>query len=68
VNVGWHGEHQVYGCVLHFDSKNGKIWIQQNSPEINVAEKLMNGGVSRDDIVLGFQSPYKRQFTGFTSH
>ena len=68
VNVGWRGEHRVYGCVLHFDIKDGKIWIQQNGTEIDVAEELMNLGVSREDIVLGFQSPYKRQFTGFASN
>lgn len=68
VNVGWRDEHRVYGCVLHFDIKDGKIWVQQNGTEVNVAEELMNLGVSREDIVLGFQSPYKRQLTGFVSH
>jgi hypothetical protein len=67
MNVGWRGEHRIYGCVLHFDIKHGKIWIQQNGTEIDVAEELLQLGVARDDIVLGFQSPYKRAYTGFAS-
>ncbi len=67
VNVGWRDERRVYGCVLHFDIKNEKVWIQQNGTEIDVAEELMNSGVPREDIVLAFQSPYKRQLTGFAS-
>lgn len=67
MNVGWHGEHRIYGCVMHFDIKHGKIWVQQNGTEIDVAEELLHLGVSRDDIVLGFQSPYKRPYTGFAT-
>ena len=65
LNVGWRGEHRIYGCVLHFDIRNGKIWIQQNGTEIDLAEELLQLGVARDDIVLGLQSPYKRPYTGF---
>ena len=68
VNVGWRGEHRIYGVVMHFDlTPQGKIWIQQNSTELNLAEQLLEFGVARDDIVLGFQSPYKRPLTGFAT-
>ena len=67
LTVGWRGEHRIYGVVLHFDIQNGKIWIQQNGTEIDVAEELLKSGVPRDDIVLGFQSPYKRPLTGFAT-
>ena len=68
VNVGWRGERRIYGCVLHFDIKNEKIWIQQNGTEKNITEELINLGVSRDDIILGFQSPYKRQLMGLAEN
>ena len=67
VNVGWRGERRIYGCLLHFDIKKGKIWIQQNWTENNVAQELVDLGVSQNDIVLGFQSPYKRQLTEFAT-
>ncbi len=66
VNVGWQGEQRIYGCVLHIDIKDNKIWIQYDGTKINIADKLMAKGVPKDDIVLGFSSPYKRQpSTGF---
>jgi hypothetical protein len=65
VNVGWHNEHRIYGCVLHIDIQDGKIWIQHNGTEIGIASELVTKGVPKQDIVLGFHSPYKRQFTEF---
>jgi XisI protein len=65
VYVGWENQRRVYGCVLHLDIKNGKIWIQHNGTEANIADELIDLGVSMTDIVLGFHSPYKRQFTNF---
>jgi hypothetical protein len=49
--------------VTHFDIKNGKIWLQQNLTDQNPAEELVKMGVLKDDIVLGLQPPYKRQYT-----
>ena len=63
--VGWDGYEWVHGCILHFDIKEGKIWVQHNGTEIGIAEELMNLGVPKEDIVLGFQAPYKRKYTGF---
>jgi hypothetical protein len=50
---------------MHLDIKNEKIWIQWNGTEDDIAVKLMNMGVLRDDIVLGFHTPYMRQFTDY---
>jgi len=65
MNVGWQDEHRLYGCVLHINIKNSKIWIQHNGTEISIASELVAKGVPKEDIVLGFHSPYKRQFTEF---
>lgn len=65
IYVGWHNRRRVYGPVLHFDIKNGKIWIQWNGTEDDVAANLVAMGVAKEDIVLGFQSPYRRQFTDY---
>ena len=65
VHVGWSNKRRVYGCVLHLDIKGGKIWIQHDGTEGGIALELVNHGVPKDDIVLGFHSPFKRQFTDF---
>jgi XisI protein len=63
--VGWEGDKRVFGPVMHFDILNGKIWIQYNGTEELVAKTLVNLGVPVCDIVIGFYSPFKRQFTGY---
>ena len=65
VNVGWHGQRRIYGCFLHLDIINGKIWIQHNGSEDDIAEELVKMGVPKQDIVIGFHAPYKRQFTEY---
>jgi XisI protein len=65
MNVGWDGNRRVHGCVLHLDIKDSKVWVQQNMTEMPVAQELMALGVAREDIVLGFQAVYMREYTGF---
>jgi hypothetical protein len=64
-SVSWHQLNQIYRCIVHFDIKNGKIWLQQNLTDRHLAETLVEMGVPREDIVLGLQPPYKRQYTGY---
>lgn len=65
MNVGWHQFNRIYRCIVHFDIKDGKIWLQQNLTDRNPAEELVEMGVPREDIVLGLQPPYKRQYTEY---
>jgi hypothetical protein len=65
VHVGWSNKRRVYVCVLHLDIKDGKIWIQHDGTEGGIALELVERGVPKHDIVLGFHSPFKRQFTEF---
>lgn len=65
LSVGWNDFRRIHGCLLHIDIKNGKIWIQHDGTEEGVAERLVEWGVPKEDIVLAFHAPYRRQYTGF---
>ena len=67
LHAGWEGEKRVYGCSLHLDIKDGKIWIQRDWIDVEggIAGELMARGVPKEDIVLAFQAPYKRPYSGF---
>ncbi len=65
MKVGWNGSKRIYYSVIHFDIKEGKIWLQQNATDLNPAEDLIDMGVTREDIVLGLQPPFKRPFTDY---
>lgn len=63
--VGWRGNRRDFGCILHLDIKNGKIWIQHDGTEEGIANQLLALGVPHQDIVLAFHEPEVRQFTDF---
>jgi len=65
VNVGWHGQKRIHGGVLHIDIKDGKIWIHYDGTEDGAANHLVASGIPKDEIVLGFQSPFQRRQTEF---
>jgi hypothetical protein len=65
VHVGWHGDRRIYGCILHLDIRDKKIWLQHNGTENDIAAGLVEMGVAKTDIVIGFHSPFKRQFTEY---
>jgi XisI protein len=65
IYVGWNGQKRVHGCVVHLDIKEGKIWIQHDGTEEGIANRLVEAGVPKGDIVLGFQTPFQRRHTEF---
>ncbi|MDX2229689.1 MAG: XisI protein [Leptolyngbyaceae cyanobacterium bins.349] len=65
VYVGWRGSERVYGTVLHVDLIDNKIWVQQDGTEVGIANKLVDHGVPKQDIVLGFDPPKMRHYTDF---
>jgi hypothetical protein len=66
VNVGWkNASTRIYGCVLHVDIKDGKIWVQHDGTEDAIADQLVARGVPKQDIVLAYHAPHVRQYTDF---
>ena len=66
IRAGWHNEdHRSYGCVMHLDIINDKIWIQRDGTEIGIANELVELGVPQHDIVLAYHMPAKRPLTEF---
>ncbi len=53
MRVGWKGLKRVYCIVLHFDIKDGKVWLQQNTTDIDVGKELLEFGIPNEDIVMG---------------
>ena len=56
----WHKDARTYGCAMHLDIIDGKVWIQHNSTEISVDQELCACGIAKEDIVLGFRFPSVR--------
>ncbi|NER20984.1 MAG: XisI protein [Symploca sp. SIO1C2] len=65
LDIGWDGLKRVYHCFIHLDIKNGKIWIQRNMTEADLAQDLVEMGIPKEDIILGLHPSYKRPYTGY---
>ena len=65
LDIGWDGLKRVYNCFIHLDIKDGKIWIQRNMTEADLAQDLVEMGISKEDIILGLHPSYKRPYTGY---
>ncbi len=61
--LGRENKRRVHDCMIHVDILGDKIWIQYDGTEYGVARELLDAGVPKDKIVLGFKSSHLRQFT-----
>ncbi len=65
VHIGWESKRRVCGAIIHISLKNNKVWIQYDGTENGVAKELVESGIPREQIVLGFHSPNLRKYTQY---
>ena len=65
LDVGWVRGDYVFVVLMHFKIIDGKIWIQWNRTEHEIVDFLLENGVPRTNIVLGFKPKSVRPHTGF---
>ena len=54
MTVGWQGKSRVCGVVVCVWLRDGKVWIEADMTEDGVAEMLIEAGIAREDVILGF--------------
>ena len=58
----------IFHCsiIFHFEIKpDGKVWLWVNNTDILVTEDLIDKGIPKKEIVLGFHAPEVRAYTGY---
>jgi hypothetical protein len=65
LSEGWENSQQLHGVLIHVEIMDGKVWIQMDGTEDGVAQELIQSGIPKEDIVLGFHEPSIRPYTGF---
>ena len=65
MHEGWQGNQRIHGCVVHVEIIDGKIWIQQDGIETGITPELVELGVPKHKIVLGFHPYHVRQHTAY---
>ena len=63
---GWMGESRFYGIIIHIEVKdNGRVWLHQDNTDLIIVDRLLEKGIPKEDIVLGFHAPIMRPDTDF---
>lgn len=65
LNIGWRDDRYQHNILVHIDLIDQQIWIQKDDTERGIATALVEAGVPKSDIVLGFRHPDVRQYTDF---
>ncbi|MCB1160430.1 MAG: XisI protein [Leptospiraceae bacterium] len=63
--TGWEGEKRIHECVLHFSVFKEKIYIQQDNTGIPIEDILCEKGIARENIVLAYIHPDRREDSGY---
>ncbi len=65
IDSGWQNDERFYSNYLHISLHNGKLRIERDLTDYDFTSELLAKGISKDDIILEFQAPSKRRFSGF---
>ena len=65
IAMGWEGYKRVFNLLFHIDIIGDKIWVQEDKMEESITERLVEKGVSKKDIVIGYFPDYHRPFTEY---
>jgi XisI protein len=63
--VGWEeqGDNWFYASFIHIDIKeDGKVWLQHDGTDLRIAQQLVERGIAKSDVVIGFQKPTVRKY------
>ncbi|MEM6700659.1 MAG: element excision factor XisI family protein [Bacteroidota bacterium] len=63
---GWRKQDHIYGCFFHIHvTTKGKVWLFRDGTDLEIGQQLVDKGIAREDIVLGWISPIRREDTAF---
>jgi XisI protein len=59
-SIGWDKHDRISIPTLFIRIIEGKIWVEENWTEIELGEELMELGVAKEDICVGWVPPFMR--------
>ncbi|MBW4537068.1 MAG: XisI protein [Pleurocapsa minor HA4230-MV1] len=65
MTTGWQNKKRVHGCIIHLEIIGDKIWVHRDGTEYGIANDLLEAGIPKDQIVLGFYPADIRAYTDF---
>lgn len=63
--IGFDGSDQIYGSIFDAEIINNKIYLHFDGTDVGIANELVERGIPKDQIVLGWLPPRVRHLTGY---
>ncbi len=63
--IGWQGKEYIHNHLFNIEIIGDKVWIHEDATDICIADKLVERGIAKEDIVLGYIPKYARTIEGF---
>ncbi len=65
IALGWKGLNRFYNLLFHIEIIGDKVWIQEDKMEYSIAERLLEKGIPKKQIVLAYFPEFHRKFTEY---
>jgi hypothetical protein len=65
ISEGWNDDRRIHHILIHLEIINGKVWVQADRTDLDIARELERAGIPKSDIVLGFHPADVRPFTEY---
>lgn len=63
--IGWQDKRYLHHFLFNIEIIGDKVWVHEDATDISIADKLIERGIPKEDIVLGFVPMYARDIEGF---
>ncbi|MEN0046974.1 MAG: element excision factor XisI family protein [Bacteroidota bacterium] len=54
IAVGWHEKEFIHDLWFHLELIDGKVWFFENNTDYQVDKALMDLGIKKEDMVVGW--------------
>ena len=65
LQIGWKDRRRIHGTLFHVDLIGEKVYVEHDGTDLALVDDLLEGGIPKHDIVMGFHPPNQRKFTDF---
>lgn len=65
LHFGWLQRRWIHKSIIHLSIRNEKVWIFNNTTERDIGTDLVDLGVPKQDIVIGFFPASMRAYSGY---
>ncbi|MBE9115989.1 XisI protein [Lusitaniella coriacea LEGE 07157] len=66
IDTGWDNTGRVHAVVFHLRLVGDEIWLEVDGTTPGIAQELLEHGVEKEDIILGFYRPERRKIVDFS--